>query len=115
MADENDKLPLDDDLIDYMSLNKHLKEDTNRKKQQLLSEFDEMGDKYLQEIERKRKNKELKQLKLIPYILKHRSDIYDKEELMSYSFEDVQDIYDEIRAEKKPFIIKIFHFLFNIE
>lgn len=115
MGDENKKLPLDDDLIDYMSLSKHLKEDTDRRKQQLLSEFDEMGDKYLQEIERKRKNKELKQLKLIPYILKHRSDVHNKEELMSYSFEDVQDIYNEIRVEKKPFIVKIFHFLFNIE
>lgn len=115
MTDENDKLPLDDDLIDYISLNKHLKEDADRKKQQLSLEFEERGDKYLQEIERKQKNKELKQLTLIPYILKHRSDIYNEEELISYSFEDVQDIYDEVRKENKPFIIKIFHFLFNIE
>ena len=74
-----------------------------------------MGDRYLQEIERKNKNKELKQLKLIPYILKHRGDIHDNDELMSYSFEDVQDIYNEIKANKKPVIVKIFHFLFNIE
>jgi len=113
MADE--KLPLDDELIEYVSLSKHLKEDTDRKKQQLTSEFEEMGDRYLQEIERKNKNKELKQLKLIPYILKHRGDIHDNDELMSYSFEDVQDIYNEIKANKKPVIVKIFHFLFNIE
>jgi len=115
MSDENDKLPLDDELVDYVSLSKHLKEDTDRKKQLLSSEFEEMGDKYLQEIERKKKNKELKQVKLIPYILKHRGDIHDMEELMSYSFEDIQDIYNEVRTEKKPAIIKFFHFLFNIE
>jgi len=115
MADENDKLPLDDELVDYVSLTKHLKEDTDRKKQQLSSEFEEMGDKYLQEIERKKRNKELTLVKLIPYILKHRGDIHDKEELMSYSFDDVKDIYDEVKKEKKPAIIKFFHFVFNIE
>lgn len=114
---DNDKkiLPLDDELIDYLSLSKYLKEDTDRKKKQTSLEFEEMGNKYLQEIERKNKNKELKQLKLIPYILKHCGDTYDKDELMSYSFEDVQNIYNEIKAEKKPTIIKFFHFLFNIE
>lgn len=115
MADENEKLPLDDELVDYVSLTKHLKEDTDRKKQQLSSEFEEMGDKYLQEIERKKRNKELMQVKLIPYILKHRGGIHDKEELMSYSFEDVQDIYDEVKKEKKSVILKFFHFVFNIE
>jgi len=74
-----------------------------------------MGSRYVQEIERKNKNKALSQVKLIPYILKHRGDIYDKDELMSYSFEDVQDIYSEIKKEKKPGILKIFHFIFNIE
>jgi hypothetical protein len=115
MIDDKDKLPLDDDLIDYVSLKKHLKEETNRKKQQLSSEFEEMGGRYLQEIERKNKNRELKQVKLIPYILKHRGDIHDRNELMSYSFEDVQNIYNEIKTEKKPAIIKFFHFIFNIE
>lgn len=115
MGDDNDILQLDDELIEYVSLSKHLKEDTNRKKKQISEEFEEMGDRYLQEIERKNKNKELKQVKLIPYILKHRGDIHDRDELMSYSFEDVQNIYNELKAEKKPAIIKFFHFLFNIE
>jgi len=115
MSEEIDKLPLDDDLVDYVSLTKHLKEDTDRKKQLLSSEFEEMGDKYLQEIERKKRDKELKQVKLIPYILKHRGGIHDKEELLSYSFEDVMDIYNEVKAEKKPAILKFFHFVFNIE
>jgi len=115
MTEEHEKLPLDDEMVDYVSLDKHLKDDTDRKKKQLSSEFDEMGGRYIQEIERKSKNKSLLQLKLIPYILKHRGDIHDKEELMSYSFEDVQEIYDEIKKEKKPGILKFFHFIFNIE
>jgi len=115
MDNEKNILPLDDELIDYISLNKYLTEDTERKKKQTFLEFEEMGGQYLKEIERKKKNKELKQVKLIPYILKHRNDIYDEEELMSYSFEDVQNIYDEIKKEKKPAIIKFLYFVFNIE
>ena len=117
MDDEKDILSVEgnDDLIEYVSLSKHLKEDTDRKKKQTQLEFEEMGDRYLKEIERKSKNKGLKQVELIPYILKHRGDIYGKDELMSYSFEDVQDIYDEIKKEKKPAILKFFHFVFNIE
>ena len=115
MTEDHEKLPLDDELVDYVSLSKHLKDDTDRKKKQLSTEFDAMGSQYLQEIERKNKNKELIQLKLIPYILRHRGSIHDKDELMSYSFEDVQDIYDEIKKEKKPGLLKFFHFIFNIE
>lgn len=115
MSEEHHKLPLDDELIDYVSLSKHLKEDTDRKKKQVSEEFEEMGNRYLEEIERKKKNKELKQMKLIPYILKHRGEIYDEQELISYSFEDVQEIYDEIKKEKKSIIAKFFHFIFNIE
>lgn len=115
MTEEHNKLPLDDELVDYVSLTKHLKEDTDRKKKQLSQEFDEMGGRYLQEIERKNNEKELKRAKLIPYILKYRSNLYEKDELMSYSFEDVQDIYNVLKKEKKPAILKFFHFIFNIE
>lgn len=105
----------EDELIDYVSLSKHLREDTNRKKKLTSNEFEELGGRYLQEIERKNKNKELKLVKLIPYILKYRGDIHDKDELMSYSFKDVQDIYNELKIEKKPFFVKFLHFIFNIE
>ena len=115
MSDEHEILPFDDDLEGYVALNKHLKEDTDRKKKLISNEFEEMGGRYLQEIERKNKEKELKQVKLIPYILKHRGEIHSEDELMSYSFEDIQDIYDEVKIEKKPIIIKFLHFVLNIE
>lgn len=105
----------DDEDISYLSLAKHLEDDSERKKNQIFHEFEIMGDKYLKEIERKKKTQQSRIKKLIPYILKYRGDIHDNEELLSYSFEDVQDIYNEIRIEKKPAIIKFFHFIFNIE
>ncbi len=107
--------PDEDDGMSVISLAKHLEEDSKRKKNQTVSEFEEMGSKYLKEINVKKSKKNLKQRKLIPYILKHRGDIYDEEELMSYNFEDIQDMYDELKIEKKPVIVKMFHFLFNIE
>lgn len=115
MDEEKDKLPLDDDLTEYISLTKHLKEDNERKKNLIFNEIEELGEVYLDEIERKKKRKKLTQKKLIPYILKHHSDIYNEKELFGYSFNDVQDIYNEIKAEKKSPIIKFIHFIFNIE
>ena len=38
-----------------------------------------------------------------------------KKELISYSFEDVQNIYDEIKTGRKSLFTKFFHFIFNIE
>jgi len=104
----------DDDLIDYVSTNKFLKEDTERKKNQVVFEIEEFGDKLLQEIERKRKNKEKKKNKLIPYIVKNSKEFYEIDELRSYSFEDVLKIYNDVKAENS-IIKKIFHFIFNIE
>lgn len=105
----------DDENISYLSLAKHLEDDTERKKNHIAHEIESMGDKYLEEIERKKKAQHSKLKKLIPYILKHRGDIHDKKELLSYSFEDVQDIYNETKVGKKPAIFKFFNFLFNIE
>jgi len=104
----------DDDNEDYKAFDEYLTEDTNRKKNKTLSEIEQMGDQYLKEIDRKKKDRELKQIKLIPYILKYKN-VYSKEELLSYGFEDVKQIYDEIRAKNRPRIVKFFYFLFNIE
>jgi len=109
-------MPIDEDNdMSILAYNKYLEDDVERKKKKAANEIEEMGGQFLSEIDRKKKQKNLKSQKLIPYILKHSSNIYDEEELLSYTFEDIQDIYNGIRTEKKPFIIKIFRFLFNIE
>ena len=74
-----------------------------------------MGGQFLNEIDKKKKRKGSKKSELIPYILKHRSDDYDKDELFSYSYEDVQEIYNQTKKEKRPVIVKFFHFVFNFD
>lgn len=105
----------DDDNKNYQAFDEFLQEDTKHRKNAMSSEIEEMGSQYLKEIDRKKRNKELKKSKLIPYILLHSSNLYDIDELNSYSFEDVQMIYNQIRKENRSFVSKFFHFLFNIE
>lgn len=106
--------PDEDDGMSVLSLNKHLEQNTELKKNITLFEIEEMGEKYLKEIEKKKKNKSFKSKKLIPYILRYCDDKYDEEELQSYSYEDIQDIYEEIKIKRRPAIIKFFHFIFNL-
>jgi len=98
----------DDKDMSYLSLAQHLEEDTERKKNQFAREFQEMGDDYVKEIDRKKRRKKVRQSKLIPYILKHRKDLYTEKELLSYSYEDIQEIYDEIKADKRSWLVKLF-------
>jgi len=104
----------DDDDLTYNAFSEYLEEDTKRKKDKTASEIEQMGTQLLGEIDRKNKQKKLKADKLIPYILNHCDGKYDKEELLSYSFEDVQQIYNELKVENRPAIIKFFHFIFNL-
>lgn len=104
----------DDDNNDYESFNTYLEEDTNRKKNRTAIDIEQMGSQLLKEIDVKNKRKENKKRTiLIPYIVKNST--YGTDELISYGFEDVQKIYDEIKKEKRLAIIKFLHFIFNIE
>jgi hypothetical protein len=106
-----------DDDKDITAFNEYLETDTVRKKNQTISEIEKMGNFYLKEINKKKKQTELKKTKLIPYIIKHskgKYDVDDIEELNSYSFEDIQDIYNQIKKENRSTISKYLHFLFNI-
>ncbi len=104
----------DDDNDNYEAFSEYLNEDTNRKKNHTALEIEQSGDLLLKEVERKNKNKKLKASKLIPYILKNCDGKYDEDELNSYSFEDIQDIYNETKIRKRPAIVKFFHFIFNL-
>ena len=105
----------DDNDMSVLAHHKYLDEDSERKKNKMVSEFEEMGNQFMGEIDKKKKRKKVTQLKIIPYILKHGDDIYDENELKSYSLEDVQDIYHEIKKQKRSVIVKFFHFIFNVE
>jgi len=104
----------DDDNKDITAFNKYLETDLIRKKNQTAFEIEKMGNLYLKEIDKKRKQKEHKKTKLIPYIIKHSKGMYDIEELNSYSFEDIRDIHNKIKKESLSSISKFFHFIFNV-
>ena len=86
----------EDSDMSVIAYNTYLEESLERSKNKMASEFEKMGGQYLKEIDKKKKRKKLTQIKQIPYILKHSTDIYDEEELKSYSFGDIDDIYNEI-------------------
>jgi uncharacterized protein YfkK (UPF0435 family) len=104
----------DDDDKNYKAFSEYLEDDTKRKKNLTAREIQQVADNLVNEIERKKRNQALKSQKLIPYILRHCEEKYMEEELIAYSYNDVQDIYNELKVEKQSFINKIFHFIFNL-
>jgi len=105
----------DDDNKDYQAFEEYIQDDTERKKNRTAAVIDEWGEQLLKEIDRKKKLEKLRIEKLIPYIIRHSDGKYDADELITYTFKDVQDIYDELKKENQPFFSKFFHFLFNID
>lgn len=103
----------DDDNENYEAFKEHLNEHTIRQKQVIYNQIDVMGDVFIKEIDRKKKNNYLKKTKIIPYILKHSKNKYDADELLSYEFEDVLLIYNEIKEKRKPLIVKLFNVLYG--
>jgi hypothetical protein len=87
---------------------------TRIEKQSLAKDLMTKGDNYLAEIDKKQKRQEKLKAKLIEYIIKSFPDNYDKDELNSYSYDDVQKTYSEVKELKQPLIKKFFKFLFNI-
>jgi hypothetical protein len=102
----------DDEDVDLKSFSKYLQDDTLRQKNKIASEFTELGEDLLSEIEEKNRKKESQKIKFVKYIFKY-SDNYTLRQLNSYSFEDVQDIYNEIKNNRNT-LRKIFRFIFNL-
>lgn len=117
MSDNKNPLSIDydDNNETYESFSSYLENDTKRKAKKTAEEIQELGHKYLKEIEQKKKEQNLKKKKLIPYILKHSKEKYIQEELLQYSFNDIVEIYKEYKVQNRPAIVKFFHFLFNLE
>jgi predicted transcriptional regulator len=104
----------DDDNENYEAFTQYLDEDTKRKKHHVAVDFNKTGEQYLKEIDRKKKVQKIDSQKLIVYILKHCNGKHGYEELNSYSYQDIKDIYNEIKQQRRPVIAKIFRFLFNL-
>jgi hypothetical protein len=102
----------DDDGVDIKSFTIFMQENTNRNKNSTANQFAELGEDLLIEIDEKKQRKELKKQKLIRYILKKDKGIYTERQLKSYSYEDVRDIYMELKDSN--LFRRIFHFIFNL-
>lgn len=114
MVKKNDKISIDydDDADDYDGFINLIENHTERQKKVFSSEINQMGDIFIEELERKSlKEDELKK-ELIPYILKKEPHIYDYNNLLSYSYKDVKDIYNEIKTKKANIFVKLFKFIF---
>ena len=111
---QNNKLlsiDFDDNNENYDEFKEFIDETTERKKNKIVKDIEEMGDIFFHEIDRKLKNNRMKSKKLIPYILKKTENYYSEDELVSYSYEDVKKIYDQIKYDNRPVILKVIQIL----
>jgi len=108
-----------DDGLNFKSLSTHIKDDLFRNKNKIANNIVEIGENLLIEIDEKKNKNEIIKKKYINFILKQGKNSkkygndYSFNLLNSYSFEDVRDIYFNIKNRKK-FFIKIIHFIFNV-
>lgn len=102
----------DDNNENYNEFLKYLDDDVSRRKNKIQSEIEEMGELYLLEIEQKKiRNQPIKN-EYIKYILKKTKNKYSEKLLNSYSFEDVKNIYDELKTNKS-FLVKLFKLFYQ--
>jgi hypothetical protein len=103
----------DDDGVDIKSFTIFSEETTKRDKNFVANRFSEVGEDLLAEIEEKRQKKDIRKNKYIKYILKHDKTVYSKKALLSYSYEDVLNIYNTLKT-RGTFLQRVFRFIFNL-
>ena len=89
----------DDDGVDIKSFTIFSEENTKRNKNVVANQIIEIGEDLLAEVEEKNRRKEREKKKYVRYILRH-SKTHIKSQLISYSLEDVKDIYEFINKSK---------------
>lgn len=97
---------------DYNDFYNYLKNDTNRKKNKQAQDIIEMGNYLISEIEHKKNMKNIEKEPLIKYITS-KTNKYSWEYLKELDFNNVNDIYHEIKYQNKSFMRKLIDFLFS--
>lgn len=98
-------------LVDIDDDDKFIKtsEDIERDKELLVKSLFENGDEYLQSIKIKQENENLEKQNRIDFIIKKVKNKYGNiEYLNSLSFEDLSEIYFNVRDRKENFFKKFF-------
>lgn len=102
-------IDFEDDNRDYEGFNHFLEDNTKRKRNVDANEITEFGNLYLAEIEHKNAINNKKKEKLIKYIVS-KSDQHSLIFLNDLDYNDVLDIYNEVKGEKKSVFLKIIDF-----
>lgn len=100
----------DDDYYNYDEFSQFLEDHTKRQKNKSASHIIEKGEDFLAEIDHKKKIKQQEKKPLIKYILK-KSNKYSEKYLLDLDYNDVKDIYNEIKYKNRSFFKKLFEFL----
>jgi hypothetical protein len=95
---------------DYDEFSNFLENHTERIKKNTASKILEMGEDFLNEIDHKKERKQKEKQPYIKYIIK-KSNKYSQKYLLDLDFNDVVDIFYEIKNENKPFLKKFIEFL----
>lgn len=108
--ERNNRLSVEDDnnLSDY---NKFLENNTNRVKNIQLNQITELGDILLSEIEEKKTKKSREIVPKINYIL-DKSKRYSRQYLLDLDFNDVNDIYNEIKFNNRSVWVRFLELFF---
>jgi len=100
----------DDNEVTYDEFSNFLEKHTKREKHKLATDFVEMGENYLAEIEHKKNIKQKEKKPLIKYIIK-KTNKYSEKYLSELDYNDVFDIYKEVKYENRSFLKKFAEFL----
>lgn len=104
----------DEEEVDIKSFTIFVEENTKRNKNVIANQFIEIGEDLLIEVEEKKARKEILKDKHIKYIMKHHDgSVYSEKQLKSYSYEDVLNIYNELKT-RGTFLQRLFRFIFNL-
>jgi hypothetical protein len=104
--------PNKDELLDLNNLIKNIDFDLKKNRDSFLNQIETEGENLLKNIEKKRKQKNLKKKPLIDYIIKH-SNNYDVDNLYEFDYNDVMDIYNDVKYYNRPWWIKMFELFFR--
>ncbi len=98
-----------DDNVSLDALEKLIDETVSRQKTKLVKDVTESGIDLIDEMENRRVREEKKKNKMIEYILENdKKNNYKYEDLITYTYKDIFELYKETKHIKRPILKKIF-------
>lgn len=105
-------IDFEDDEVGYVPFNQFLENHTKREKNKDVSAIMDTGESLLAEIDHKKGIKDVTKANQIGFIIK-KTGKYSREYLLELDYNDVLDIYKEVKYETRSFWVKLLEF-FNL-